>query len=141
MTNLKESSAMNQDIVSPDREFMARALQIAELAAGRTSPNPLVGCVIVKAGKIVGEGYHHQAGTPHAEVHALQAAGEQAKDADVYVTLEPCSHYGRTPPCADALIQAQVKRVVVALTDPNPLVGGRGLRKLQAAGITVEVGL
>ncbi|NLI91145.1 MAG: bifunctional diaminohydroxyphosphoribosylaminopyrimidine deaminase/5-amino-6-(5-phosphoribosylamino)uracil reductase RibD [Peptococcaceae bacterium] len=120
---------------------MQRALNLSLLAAGRTSPNPLVGCVIVREGEIVGEGYHQKAGTPHAEVHALQAAGTQAEGADVYVTLEPCSHYGRTPPCADALIQAGVKRVIVAMTDPNPLVSGRGIKKLEEAGIVVDVGL
>jgi len=124
-----------------DQEYMERALSLSRLAAGRTTPNPLVGCVIVRDGCIVGEGFHHQAGTPHAEVHALQAADEKAKDADVYVTLEPCSHYGRTPPCSQALIQAGVKRVVVAMRDPNPLVSGRGLKQLQEAGVQVEVGL
>ncbi|NLM21956.1 MAG: bifunctional diaminohydroxyphosphoribosylaminopyrimidine deaminase/5-amino-6-(5-phosphoribosylamino)uracil reductase RibD [Peptococcaceae bacterium] len=120
---------------------MQRALDLSLLAAGRTSPNPLVGCVIVKNGEIVGEGYHLQAGTPHAEIHALKAAGQKAQGADVYVTLEPCSHYGRTPPCTDALIKAGVKRVCIALTDPNPLVNGQGLKKLQEAGITVEAGI
>lgn len=120
---------------------MERALELACLAEGRTSPNPLVGCVIVKDGNIVGEGYHAKAGTPHAEVNALKNAGDQAKDSDVYVTLEPCSHFGRTPPCANALIEAGVKRVIVAMTDPNPLVSGQGICKLQDAGITVEIGL
>ncbi|HHV65512.1 MAG TPA: bifunctional diaminohydroxyphosphoribosylaminopyrimidine deaminase/5-amino-6-(5-phosphoribosylamino)uracil reductase RibD [Peptococcaceae bacterium] len=124
-----------------DRSFMERALELALKAAGRTSPNPMVGCVIVKNGQIVGEGYHAKAGTPHAEIHALHAAGTNARGADVYVTLEPCSHYGRTPPCTEALIQAGVKRVVIAVTDPNPLVNGRGLKKLQEAGIIVETGL
>lgn len=124
-----------------DAYYMERALNISSLARGRTSPNPLVGCVIVRDGLIVGEGYHTKAGTPHAEVHALKAAGTKAEKADVYVTLEPCSHYGRTPPCSEALIQAKVKRVIVALQDPNPLVGGQGIRKLKEAGIEVEVGL
>ncbi len=124
-----------------DKTYMKKALKLARLAVGRTSPNPLVGCVIVQNNHVVGEGYHHQAGTPHAEVHALRAAGDQSLGSDVYVTLEPCSHYGRTPPCSDALINAGVKRVVVAMTDPNPLVRGRGIKKLQDAGIKVEVGL
>jgi diaminohydroxyphosphoribosylaminopyrimidine deaminase/5-amino-6-(5-phosphoribosylamino)uracil reductase len=124
-----------------DKNYMERALNLALLAAGRTSPNPLVGCVIVRDGQIVGEGCHRKAGTPHAEVHALNAAGSSAEGADVYVTLEPCSHYGRTPPCTDALIAAGVKKVIVAMTDPNPLVSGQGVKKLQDAGILVETGL
>lgn len=124
-----------------DEQFMKRALELAVLAAGRTSPNPLVGCVIVKDNQIVGEGYHHKAGTPHAEVHALESAENQAHGATAYVTLEPCSHFGRTPPCADALIRSGVKRVVVAMQDPNPLVAGRGIARLREAGIQVDVGL
>ncbi len=124
-----------------DEKFMTRALDLAIKAIGRTSPNPLVGCVIVKDEQIVGEGYHLQAGTPHAEVHALAAAGKQACDATAYVTLEPCSHYGRTPPCAEALIRAGIKRVVVAMKDPNPLVSGRGIDHLREVGIQVDVGL
>lgn len=124
-----------------DEKFMRRAFALAGKALGRTSPNPLVGCVIVRDQQIVGEGYHHQAGTPHAEVHALAAAGDQARGATAYVTLEPCSHFGRTPPCADALIRAQIQRVVVATTDPNPLVAGQGINRLREAGIQVEVGL
>ncbi|MDA8228633.1 MAG: bifunctional diaminohydroxyphosphoribosylaminopyrimidine deaminase/5-amino-6-(5-phosphoribosylamino)uracil reductase RibD [Desulfitobacterium hafniense] len=120
---------------------MQRALDLAKKATGRTSPNPLVGCVIVRDGKVVGEGYHLKAGTPHAEVHALNEAGELAKGATAYVSLEPCSHYGRTPPCADALIKAQVARVVVAMADPNPLVASQGIMKLREAGIQVDVGL
>ena len=124
-----------------DEHFMRRALELAAQAIGRTSPNPLVGCVIVKNGKIVGEGYHHKAGTPHAEVHALKEANDKAIGSTVYVTLEPCSHHGRTPPCADALIKANIKRVVVAMKDPNPLVSGRGIDRLREAGIKVDVGL
>lgn len=124
-----------------DVYYMERALEIAKIAEGRTSPNPIVGCLIVKNGLIVGEGYHAKAGEPHAEVNALKAAGEKSEGADVYVTLEPCSHYGKTPPCCDALIEAKVKRVVVAMTDPNPLVSGQGIKKLIEAGITVETGL
>ena len=124
-----------------DHEFMARALRLAEKGLFSTSPNPRVGCVIVQGGSIVGEGWHERAGTPHAEIHALRAAGNAAEGATAYVTLEPCSHHGRTPPCADALIEAKVDRVVVAMQDPNPLVAGQGLAKLQAAGIQVESGL
>ncbi|MDR3599156.1 MAG: bifunctional diaminohydroxyphosphoribosylaminopyrimidine deaminase/5-amino-6-(5-phosphoribosylamino)uracil reductase RibD [Desulfosporosinus sp.] len=134
---MKASSPSNFN----DQIFMRRALELAVKAIGRTSPNPLVGCVIVKDNQIVGEGYHLMAGTPHAEVHALAAAGDQAYGATAYVTLEPCSHFGRTPPCADALIRAGIKRVVVAMQDPNPLVAGRGIDRLRAAGIMVDVGL
>lgn len=120
--------------------FMAEALRLASLARGRTSPNPMVGAVIVKGDKVIGKGYHHQAGTPHAEVHALNEAGEEAKGSTVYVTLEPCSHFGRTPPCAQALIRSGVRKVVIAMQDPNPLVSGRGIEQLRAAGIEVEIG-
>jgi len=126
---------------SQDEKFMKRALDLAIKAMGRTSPNPVVGCVIVKNEQIVGEGYHKKAGTPHAEVHALAAAGEQARDATAYITLEPCSHFGRTPPCAEALIRAGIKRAVVAMKDPNPLVSGRGIARLREVGIQVDVGL
>jgi len=124
-----------------DHAHMARALQLAARGLFTTHPNPRVGCVIVKDGRIVGEGWHQRAGTPHAEVHALTAAGEAARGATVYVTLEPCSHHGRTPPCAEALIQAGVSRVVAAMTDPNPLVAGGGISMLTLAGIQAEVGL
>jgi len=127
--------------VNQDSFYMARAIELATKALGRTSPNPLVGCVIVKDGRIVGEGYHQKAGTPHAEVHALNAAQTMAQGATAYVTLEPCSHFGKTPPCANALIEAGIKRVVVAMVDPNPLVSGKGIQRLQEAGIEVEVGL
>ena len=120
---------------------MARALQLAERGLFTTDPNPRVGCIIVKNGQIVGEGWHQRAGEGHAEVNALKNAGEQAKDADCYVTLEPCSHFGRTPPCADALINAGVKRVYVAMSDPNPRVAGTGIARLKAAGIEVTVGV
>lgn len=121
-----------------DIKYMQRALQLAQLAEGGTSPNPMVGAVIVDdAGNIIGEGYHHKAGQPHAEINALAAAGDKAKGATIYVTLEPCSHYGRTGPCCEALIKAGVKRVVSAVTDPNPLVAGRGLNRLREAGIEV----
>ncbi|WP_310494622.1 bifunctional diaminohydroxyphosphoribosylaminopyrimidine deaminase/5-amino-6-(5-phosphoribosylamino)uracil reductase RibD [Dechloromonas sp.] len=124
-----------------DHGMMARALQLAERGLWTTSPNPRVGCVVVRDGEIVGEGWHEKAGEPHAEVHALRAAGEKGKGATAYVTLEPCSHHGRTPPCAEALIAAGVSRVVAAMTDPNPLVSGKGLALLQAAGIETASGL
>lgn len=120
---------------------MARALRLAERGLYTTHPNPRVGCVIVRNGEIVGEGWHQRAGEPHAEVHALRAAGDKAEGATVYVTLEPCSHFGRTPPCANALVGAGVARVVAAMVDPNPLVSGKGLEILRAAGIEVESGL
>ncbi|MDQ7094938.1 bifunctional diaminohydroxyphosphoribosylaminopyrimidine deaminase/5-amino-6-(5-phosphoribosylamino)uracil reductase RibD [Desulfosporosinus sp. PR] len=124
-----------------DEQFMRKALELAGRARGRTSPNPIVGCVLVKNGQIIGEGYHQKAGTPHAEVHALKAAQDQAFGATAYVTLEPCSHFGRTPPCADALIRAGIQRVVIAMEDPNPLVSGRGIERLREAGIQVDVGI
>jgi diaminohydroxyphosphoribosylaminopyrimidine deaminase / 5-amino-6-(5-phosphoribosylamino)uracil reductase len=124
-----------------DSQWMARALRLAERGIHTTSPNPNVGCVLVQNGKTVGEGWHERAGQPHAEVHALREAGADARGATAYVTLEPCSHHGRTPPCADALIAAGVQRVVVAMQDPNPLVAGQGIAKLRAAGIEVACGL
>ncbi len=124
-----------------DSQWMAQALRLAERGLYTTSPNPRVGCVLVKEGKVVGEGWHERAGEPHAEVHALRAAGRAARGSTAYVTLEPCSHHGRTPPCADALITAGVERVVAAMQDPNPLVAGQGLQKLRAAGIEVECSL
>ena len=120
---------------------MQRALRLAQKGLYSTDPNPRVGCVLANNGKTVGEGWHQKAGEPHAEVLALRQAGDNAKNATAYVTLEPCSHTGKTPPCADALIQAGVSRVVVAMQDPNPLVAGQGLKKIQAAGIEVESGL
>jgi diaminohydroxyphosphoribosylaminopyrimidine deaminase / 5-amino-6-(5-phosphoribosylamino)uracil reductase len=125
-------------ILSVNHEIhMARALQLAAQGLYSTSPNPRVGCVIVQDNRIVGEGWHRKAGEPHAEVNALRMAGEQAKGATAYVTLEPCSHYGRTPPCALGLIEAGVSRVVAACADPNPLVAGRGFKLLRDAGIEV----
>lgn len=120
---------------------MAQAIRLARRGIYSTHPNPNVGCVIARDGTVVGSGWHRQAGGPHAEVFALREAGERARGADVYLTLEPCSHHGRTPPCADALVAAGVKRVVVAMTDPNPLVAGRGLQRLRDAGIQVETGM
>ena len=124
-----------------DHEHMARAIQLAARGLYTTDPNPRVGCVIVKNGQVIGEGWHVRAGEAHAEIHALQQAGEQAQAATAYVSLEPCCHHGKTPPCSDALIAAQVARVVVAMQDPNPRVAGNGMRQLQAAGIQVELGL
>ncbi len=120
---------------------MARALRLAARGLYGASPNPRVGCVIVKDGIVVGEGFHRKAGEPHAEIHALEQAGPAARDAVVYVSLEPCSHHGRTPPCADRLAAAGVGRVVAAMQDPNPLVCGAGLRRLQDAGIAADCGL
>lgn len=116
---------------------MARALELAALGLYSTHPNPRVGCVLVRDGQVVGEGWHRQAGTPHAEVHAIAAAGGRARGATAYVSLEPCSHHGRTPPCAQALLDAGVSRVVVAMQDPNPQVAGRGLELLRSAGVEV----
>ncbi|MEN3028994.1 MAG: bifunctional diaminohydroxyphosphoribosylaminopyrimidine deaminase/5-amino-6-(5-phosphoribosylamino)uracil reductase RibD [Aquificaceae bacterium] len=124
-----------------DLRFMKRALELALLRKGLTHPNPTVGCVIVKDGQVVAEGYHERAGMPHAEAVALERAGERARGSTLYVTLEPCAHFGRTPPCTDAIIRAGVKRVVVATLDPNPLVSGRGVERLRKAGIEVSVGV
>jgi len=124
-----------------EREFMALALDLAARAKGRTSPNPMVGCVIVAEGKVIGQGYHQAAGRPHAEVEALRQAGASARGATAYVTLEPCCHHGRTPPCTQALIAAGVAEVVFACHDVNPKVAGRGKRELREAGIEVRHGL
>ena len=124
-----------------DEVFMQRALDLAAKALGRTSPNPAVGAVIVRGGRVIGEGFHRRAGLPHAEVEALQRVNGTARGATLYVNLEPCAHHGRTPPCAEALIAAGLKRVVVGIVDPNPLVRGRGLRRLRQAGIAVTTGI
>ena len=123
--------------------FMQRALQLARLGAGTVSPNPMVGCVIVHNGKIIGEGYHQKYGDAHAEVNAINAVSDKSllSESDIYVTLEPCSHFGKTPPCADLLIKYKFKKVIVCNYDPNPLVAGKGIEKLRQAGIEVEVGL
>lgn len=124
-----------------DEQYMQLAIDLAASAKGNTNPNPLVGAVIVKDGVIVGTGLHRKAGEPHAEVHAFRMAGEHAKGATLYVTLEPCSHYGKTPPCANLVKESEVSRVVVAMQDPNPDVAGRGIQLLRDAGIEVEVGV
>ncbi|MEM8779963.1 MAG: bifunctional diaminohydroxyphosphoribosylaminopyrimidine deaminase/5-amino-6-(5-phosphoribosylamino)uracil reductase RibD [Cyanobacteria bacterium P01_G01_bin.49] len=124
-----------------DQQMMQRCLQLAQQALGYTSPNPLVGSVIVKDGEIVGEGFHPKAGKSHAEIFALRDAGEKAAGATLYVNLEPCNHHGRTPPCTEALIAAKIAKVVVGMVDPNPLVSGKGIEKLEQAGIEVVVGV
>lgn len=126
--------------VAADRFGMEQALALAALGRGTTSPNPNVGCVVVRDGEVVGRGFHRRAGEPHAEAIAIAQAGERARGATVYVNLEPCAHHGRTPPCADLLVAAGVRRVVAAIVDPNPLVDGRGLERLRAAGIEVACG-
>lgn len=128
-------------VTTADLAHMARALQLAERGLYTTDPNPRVGCVLVKDGQVIGEGWHRRAGEPHAERLALDAAGAAARGATAYVTLEPCCHHGRTPPCTDALLAAGVARVVVAMEDPNPLVRGRGLERLRASGVAVLTGV
>jgi diaminohydroxyphosphoribosylaminopyrimidine deaminase/5-amino-6-(5-phosphoribosylamino)uracil reductase len=132
---------MTDSFSAVDHGHMAHALRLAERGLYTTQPNPRVGCVIAHGDEVVGTGFHQRAGEPHAEVFALRAAGERARGATAYVTLEPCAHHGRTPPCVDALIAAGIERVVVATEDPFPQVAGRGIGKLRAAGITVETGL
>lgn len=129
------------DWSTADREWMSRALMLAERGVFTTEPNPRVGCVLVADDQVVGEGWHVRAGEGHAEVNALAQAGDRARGATAYVTLEPCSHFGRTPPCAEALVKAGVRRVVAAMQDPNPLVAGNGLNRLREAGIEVSCGL
>lgn len=126
---------------SSDKAYMRLALQLGRRGLGRTSPNPPVGAVVVKGGAVVGRGYHHRAGLPHAEVEALRDAGRRARGATVYITLEPCAHYGRTPPCTEALIAAGVRRVVFGARDPNPRVVGDGLGRLRDAGLAVAHGV
>jgi diaminohydroxyphosphoribosylaminopyrimidine deaminase / 5-amino-6-(5-phosphoribosylamino)uracil reductase len=132
---------MNNAFTPSDHQFMAQAIRLAERGIYTTSPNPRVGCVIVNDGEIVGQGFHEKAGQGHAEVHALAMAGANAQGATAYVTLEPCSHFGRTPPCAKALIDAGVSKVIAAMVDPNPDVSGRGLAMLEQAGIDTQSGL
>src|SRR4030088_210362 len=124
-----------------DEKYMRRALRLAARAAGRTSPNPMVGAVFVRGDKIVGDGYRRAAGEPHAEVNALAKAGDDARGATLYTTLEPCAHHGRTPPCVDAIVTAGVRRVVAAMRDPDPRTDGKGFRQLRASGVEVEQGM
>jgi len=132
---------MESTFSKADKRYMQHAIELARKGLYSAKPNPAVGCVLVKDDQVIGKGWHKQAGLPHAERVALADAGKHALGATAYVTLEPCSHYGRTPPCADGLIEAGVTRVVVAMQDPNPLVSGQGIRKLQQAGIEVQIGL
>src|SRR5690625_1702775 len=122
-------------------EWMGLALELAEATIGQTSPNPSVGAVVVRDGKLLGVGTHMKAGEPHAEVLALEQAGDDAEGADVYVTLEPCAHYGKTPPCAELLVEKKVKKVYISCQDPNPKVAGKGIEILEAAGIETEIGI
>ena len=139
-TSLRAADPANSD--KPDHQtMMQRCLSLARQAAGLTAPNPLVGCVVVQDGEVVGEGYHPKAGEPHAEVFALRAAGDRAQGATAYVSLEPCNHFGRTPPCSEALVKAGVATVVVGMVDPDPRVSGKGIERLRAAGINVLVGV
>ncbi|HMY90128.1 MAG TPA: bifunctional diaminohydroxyphosphoribosylaminopyrimidine deaminase/5-amino-6-(5-phosphoribosylamino)uracil reductase RibD, partial [Nitrosomonas sp.] len=124
-----------------DYTFMAEAIRLAEKGLYTTSPNPRVGCVIVKNHQIIGRGWHEKAGQPHAEINALKQAASEVKGSTVYVTLEPCCHYGRTPPCTDTLINAGIAKLVIAAQDPNPRVAGKGIKQLKAAGIEVQYGL
>lgn len=125
-------------MTDPDISFMKLALREARKGLGRTSPNPCVGAVVVKNGHLIAKGYHRKAGTPHAEVHALMAAGDDARDATLYVTLEPCNHTGRTPPCTHAIVKSGISRVVVGMVDPNPLVAGSGCDFLVTQNIEVK---
>lgn len=124
-----------------DTEYMKLALELAKKGFAKVNPNPMVGAVVVKDGKIVGRGWHKFYGGPHAEVYALDEAGEEAKGATIYVSLEPCSHFGKTPPCCEKILKSGIKKCVIACLDPNPLVAGKGIERLKSAGIEVEVGL
>ncbi len=121
--------------------YMLKAIELAKKAKGKTYPNPLVGALIVKKGKIISSGYHRKAGAAHAEIVALRKAGKRARGAELYVTLEPCAHYGRTPPCVNSIVKNRIKKVYVAMRDPNPLVNRRGINLLRKNGIDVEVGI
>ncbi|KAL2610377.1 hypothetical protein R1flu_028950 [Riccia fluitans] len=136
-----ESTALPEGATLEDAKYMRMAVELARKALGHTSPNPMVGCVIVKDGQMIGRGFHPKAGEPHAEVFALREAGKNAQGATAYVSLEPCNHTGRTPPCSQALVRARVGRVVVGTVDPNPLVGGKGVETLRKAGVKVVVGV
>ena len=124
-----------------DSTFMNEAIALARQAIGRTAPNPSVGAVVVKDSRVVGRGFHPKAGKPHAEIYALEDAGDNARGATIFVTLEPCNHYGKTPPCTEAIIKAGISRVVVGAIDPNPIVAGKGIERLKDAGIVVDVGV
>lgn len=139
--DIQRSIGIRSNGMNPDEKYMSLAIELAKKAEGRTSPNPIVGSVIVKNNKIIGRGYHKKAGLPHAEVNALRQAGAAAKGATLYITLEPCNHYGRTPPCTDAIIKSALKRVVIAMWDPNPINNGSGIRKLKRRGIKVTSGV
>src|SRR5579885_3111684 len=128
-------------MATDDRHWMTRALELAERGRGHVEPNPLVGAVVVRDGRLVGEGWHQRFGGPHAEVNALAAAGDAARGATLYVTLEPCCHHGKTPPCTDAILRAGIRRVVAAMTDPFPQVAGQGATILRTAGVEVEAGV
>jgi diaminohydroxyphosphoribosylaminopyrimidine deaminase/5-amino-6-(5-phosphoribosylamino)uracil reductase len=136
---ISRSMTLKNESIEPT--FMMRALELAERGRGRTSPNPVVGAVVVRDGRVVGEGWHRSIGLAHAEAEALARAGPRARGATLYVTLEPCAHFGRTPPCVDAVIRAGIRRCVVATRDPHPIVNGRGLRRLRQAGVEVSLGL
>jgi diaminohydroxyphosphoribosylaminopyrimidine deaminase/5-amino-6-(5-phosphoribosylamino)uracil reductase len=136
-----EEHSLGDFFLKNDLDFMHRALELAKLGEGRTRPNPLVGAVLVKDGTIVGEGYHQNYGGPHAEIHALHMAGSKAKGSTLYVTLEPCYHHGKTPPCCQAVVEAGIERVVCAVGDPNPLVAGKGISYLNEHGVDTSVGL
>ncbi|WAC07890.1 MAG: bifunctional diaminohydroxyphosphoribosylaminopyrimidine deaminase/5-amino-6-(5-phosphoribosylamino)uracil reductase RibD [Thermodesulfobacteriota bacterium] len=145
---MRKKKSLNQSIrlqkfvpKKTPEEYMWLAIQLALKAQGQTSPNPLVGALIVKNATIVGRGFHSQAGTPHAEINALREAGNKAQGAELYLNLEPCSHFGRTPPCVDAIIQKKIMKVFVGMVDPNPLVRGKGIRRLKEAGIKVAIGI
>ena len=124
-----------------DKDFMLHAIKLAKKANGKTFPNPMVGAVLVKHGKIIAEGYHEKAGLPHAEIVALEKAKENAEGSSLYVSLEPCSHYGKTPPCVDSIIKHKVKEVFIAMRDPNPMVDGNGIKLLRKNGIKTKVGI
>ena len=148
MSQRNEEARLGEDVrkqaahANPtDRRHMRRALELAERGRGTTAPNPMVGCVLAHGEEVVGEGWHERAGEPHAEHHALRVAGARARGASAYVSLEPCAHHGRTPPCTEALLHAGVARVVVAMIDPDPRVAGRGVERLRDAGIAVTLGL
>jgi diaminohydroxyphosphoribosylaminopyrimidine deaminase/5-amino-6-(5-phosphoribosylamino)uracil reductase len=132
---------LSETATERDREFIEKSLELARRGVGHTHPNPMVGSLVVKRSRVLGSGWHRRLGGPHAEIYALRQAGSQARGATLYVTLEPCSHHGRTPPCVDAIKEAGVRRVVVAVKDPNPLVSGKGIRALRRAGIQVAVGV